>query len=71
MEIFLLTPKYLENLIKLIKRIKSLDEFCQLENRLKLNPNYKDIFNYTQQMGKTNKIGIGERANGSRFEKLF
>ena len=37
-------PKYLENLIKLIKRIKSLDEFNELENRLKLNPNYKDIF---------------------------
>ena len=37
-------PKYLENLIKLIKRIKLADEFNKLENRLKLNPNYKDIF---------------------------
>ncbi len=37
-------PKYLKNLIKLIKRIKSSDEFNELENRLKLNPNYKDIF---------------------------
>jgi hypothetical protein len=37
-------PIYLKNLIKLIKKVKSLDEFNELENRLKLNPNYKNIF---------------------------
>lgn len=37
-------PKYLKNLIELIKRIKLSDKFNELENRLKLNPNYKDIF---------------------------
>ena len=42
-------PIYLKNLIKLIKKVKSLDEFNELENRLKSNRNYKDV-NYLKRI---------------------
>ena len=42
-------PIYLKNLIKLIKKVKSLEEFNELENRLKSNPNYNDV-NYLERI---------------------
>ena len=42
-------PLYLKNIIKLIKKVKLLDEFNELENRLKSNPNYNDV-NYLKRI---------------------